>query len=186
LRGRAATHAWPARLVKNSRVGRHRKDPESPSNASQTSSGQVGVLPPKQAQLSAHFFGWSGWPASRWCSAVRTVDPAFPVHSWHGYLHSGPGDTRPARQRSFIRQRLRATCSFGTRRVHAIQHGPRRSFSSLAAFQTDQDAASTTRTGLSVPSAPHRRPSGWTEFDEGVRHAGSSSSRSGHPHRAAR
>jgi acyl-CoA thioesterase II len=67
-------------------------------------------------------------------SAVRTVEPAFQVHSLHGYFLR-PGDARaPA---VYLVERIRDGGSFCTRRVSAVQHG-QTIFSMSASFQTDQ------------------------------------------------
>src|SRR5689334_16379974 len=80
-------------------------------------------------------------------SAVRTVDPAFQVHSLHGYFLR-PGDaTAPT---VYIVERLRDGGSFVTRRVNAIQHGEN-IFSMSASFQSDQSGIEHQD---AVPSAP--------------------------------
>lgn len=67
-------------------------------------------------------------------SAVRTVDPAFQVHSLHGYFLR-PGDARAPSV--YTVERIRDGGSFCTRRVSAIQHGET-IFTMSASFQTDQ------------------------------------------------
>jgi len=67
-------------------------------------------------------------------SAVRTVDPAFQVHSLHGYFLR-PGDARA--QAVYLVERIRDGGSFCTRRVSAVQHG-KTIFSMSASFQSDQ------------------------------------------------
>jgi len=68
-------------------------------------------------------------------SAVRTVEPAFGVHSLHGYFLR-PGDAKAPTV--YLVERLRDGGSFCTRRVSAIQHG-KMIFSMSASFQTEQE-----------------------------------------------
>jgi acyl-CoA thioesterase-2 len=68
-------------------------------------------------------------------AAMRTVDPARPVHSLHGYFLL-PGD--PKVPIIFDVDRLRDGGTFTTRRVNAIQHG-RPIFSMSASFQSVED-----------------------------------------------
>ena len=91
-----------------------------------------GVYNPELGFLSRTFGGHIAGQAL--VSAVRTVDPAFQVHSLHGYFLR-PGDaTKPA---VYLVDRPRDGGSFCTRRVNAVQHGEV-IFSMGASFQTPQ------------------------------------------------
>jgi acyl-CoA thioesterase-2 len=68
-------------------------------------------------------------------SATRTVDPAYRVHSLHGYfLRPGKSDQPTV----YLVDRPRDGRSFVTRRVDAVQHGET-IFSMSASFQVPQD-----------------------------------------------
>ena len=90
------------------------------------------VYNPESGYLSRTFGGHIAGQAL--VSAVRTVDPAFQVHSLHGYFLR-PGDaTKPA---IYLVDRPRDGSSFCTRRVNAVQNGEV-IFSMGASFQTPQ------------------------------------------------
>ena len=90
------------------------------------------VFNPESGYLSRTFGGHIAGQAL--VSAVRTVDPAFQVHSLHGYFLR-PGDaTKPA---IYLVDRPRDGSSFCTRRVNAVQNGEV-IFSMGASFQTPQ------------------------------------------------
>jgi acyl-CoA thioesterase II len=91
-----------------------------------------GVFSPESGFLQRTFGGHVAGQSL--VSAVRTVDPAFQVHSLHGYFLR-PGDARAPTV--YLVERLRDGGSFATRRVNAIQHGET-IFSMSASFQTDQ------------------------------------------------
>ncbi len=92
-----------------------------------------GVYNPESGYLSRTFGGHIAGQAL--VSAVRTVDPAYQVHSLHGYFLR-PGDgTKPA---VYLVDRPRDGSSFCTRRVNAVQNGEV-IFSMGASFQIVQD-----------------------------------------------
>ena len=91
-----------------------------------------GVFSPESGFLQRTFGGHVAGQSL--VSAVRTVDPAFQVHSLHGYFLR-PGDARAPSV--YIVERIRDGGSFCTRRVSAIQHGET-IFTMSASFQTDQ------------------------------------------------
>ena len=91
-----------------------------------------GVFSPQSGFLQRTFGGHVAGQSL--VSAVRTVDPAFQVHSLHGYFLR-PGDARAPTV--YLVERLRDGGSFTTRRVNAVQHG-KTIFSMSASFQTDQ------------------------------------------------
>ncbi len=64
-------------------------------------------------------------------AAQRTVDPARPVHSMHGYFLRAGDDREPI---TFSVERLRDGTSFSARRVQALQFG-RPILSMIASFQ---------------------------------------------------
>jgi acyl-CoA thioesterase-2 len=66
-------------------------------------------------------------------AAGRTVDPARPVHSMHGYFLRAGDSSEPI---TFAVERLRDGRSFSARRVHAIQYG-QPILSMIASFQVD-------------------------------------------------
>jgi acyl-CoA thioesterase-2 len=66
-------------------------------------------------------------------AAGRTVDPARPVHSMHGYFLRAGDSSEPI---TFAVERLRDGRSFSARRVHAIQYG-QPILSMIASFQTE-------------------------------------------------
>ena len=104
-----------------------------------------GVFSPESGFLQRTFGGHVAGQSL--VSAVRTVDPAFQVHSLHGYFLR-PGDAKaPA---VYTVERLRDGGSFCTRRVNAIQHG-NTIFSMSASFQTDQSGIEHQD---AMPSAP--------------------------------
>jgi acyl-CoA thioesterase-2 len=91
------------------------------------------VYNPESGYLSRTFGGHIAGQAL--VSAVRTIEPAFHVHSLHGYFLR-PGDaTKPA---VYLVDRPRDGGSFCTRRVNAVQNGEV-IFSMGASFQTPQD-----------------------------------------------
>ncbi|TRW80971.1 acyl-CoA thioesterase II [Mycolicibacterium sp. 018/SC-01/001] len=81
-------------------------------------------------------------------SAARTVDPAFTVHSLHGYFLR-PGDARSPKV--YVVERLRDGGSFCTRRVDAVQHGET-IFSMSVSFHRNQ-------TGITHQDDPPAAPS---------------------------
>ncbi|MFM9033897.1 MAG: acyl-CoA thioesterase II [Mycobacterium sp.] len=90
------------------------------------------VFNPEEGFLQRTFGGHIAGQAL--VSAVRTVDPAYRVHSLHGYFLR-PGDaTKPA---VYLVDRPRDGGSFCTRRVNAVQNGEV-IFSMGASFQTEQ------------------------------------------------
>ncbi len=90
------------------------------------------VYNPESGYLSRTFGGHIAGQAL--VSAVRTVDPAYHVHSLHGYFLR-PGDaTKPA---VYLVDRPRDGGSFCTRRVNAVQNGEV-IFSMGASFQVPQ------------------------------------------------
>ena len=92
-----------------------------------------GVYNPESGYLSRTFGGHIAGQAL--VSAVRTVDPAYQVHSLHGYFLR-PGDgMKPA---VYLVDRPRDGSSFCTRRVNAVQNGEV-IFSMGASFQIVQD-----------------------------------------------
>lgn len=91
-----------------------------------------GVFSPESGFLQRTFGGHVAGQSL--VSAVRTVEPAFQVHSLHGYFLR-PGDARAPSV--YIVERIRDGGSFCTRRVSAIQHGET-IFTMSASFQTDQ------------------------------------------------
>lgn len=91
-----------------------------------------GVFSPESGFLQRTFGGHVAGQSL--VSAVRTVDPAFQVHSLHGCFLR-PGDARAPSV--YIVERIRDGGSFCTRRVSAIQHGET-IFTMSASFQTDQ------------------------------------------------
>lgn len=91
-----------------------------------------GVFSPESGFLQRTFGGHVAGQSL--VSAVRTVDPAYQVHSLHGYFLR-PGDARAPSV--YIVERIRDGGSFCTRRVSAIQHGET-IFTMSASFQTDQ------------------------------------------------
>ncbi|MBU9764770.1 acyl-CoA thioesterase II [Mycobacterium sp. TNTM28] len=91
-----------------------------------------GVFSPESGFLQRTFGGHVAGQSL--VSAVRTVDPAFQVHSLHGYFLR-PGDARAPSV--YTVERIRDGGSFCTRRVSAIQHGET-IFTMSASFQTDQ------------------------------------------------
>lgn len=91
-----------------------------------------GVFSPESGFLQRTFGGHVAGQSL--VSAVRTVDPAFQVHSLHGYFLR-PGDARAPSV--YLVERIRDGGSFATRRVSAVQHG-QTIFSMSASFQTDQ------------------------------------------------
>ncbi|WP_029107401.1 acyl-CoA thioesterase II [Mycobacterium sp. URHD0025] len=91
-----------------------------------------GVFSPESGFLQRTFGGHVAGQSL--VSAVRTVEPAFQVHSLHGYFLR-PGDARAPSV--YIVERIRDGGSFATRRVSAIQHGET-IFTMSASFQTDQ------------------------------------------------
>ena len=91
------------------------------------------VFNPEEGFLQRTFGGHIAGQAL--VSAVRTVDPAYRVHSLHGYFLR-PGDaTKPA---VYLVDRPRDGSSFCTRRVNAVQNGEV-IFSMGASFQTEQE-----------------------------------------------
>jgi len=64
-------------------------------------------------------------------AAQRTVDPARPIHSMHGYFLRAGDDREPI---TFSVERLRDGASFSARRVQAVQFG-RPILSMIASFQ---------------------------------------------------
>jgi len=64
-------------------------------------------------------------------AAQRTVDPARPIHSMHGYFLRAGDPKFPI---TFAVERLRDGRSFSARRTHALQHG-RPILSMIASFQ---------------------------------------------------
>ena len=92
-----------------------------------------GVYNPESGYLSRTFGGHIAGQAL--VSAVRTVDPAYQVHSLHGYFLR-PGDgMKPA---VYLVDRPRDGSSFCTRRVNAVQNGEV-IFSMGASFKIVQD-----------------------------------------------
>ena len=75
------------------------------------------------------------WPRRRWWPGVRTVDPAYGVHSLHSYFLL-PGDTSVPIV--YDVERIRDGRSFATRRVVARQHG-RPIYYQTANFQRAED-----------------------------------------------
>ncbi|CRZ14766.1 acyl-CoA thioesterase II [Mycolicibacterium neworleansense] len=91
-----------------------------------------GVFSPESGFLQRTFGGHVAGQSL--VSAVRTVEPAFQVHSLHGYFLR-PGDARAPSV--YTVERIRDGGSFCTRRVSAIQHGET-IFTMSASFQSDQ------------------------------------------------
>ncbi|NLG55002.1 MAG: acyl-CoA thioesterase II [Rhodococcus sp.] len=81
-------------------------------------------------------------------SAVRTVDPAFSVHSLHGYFLR-PGN--PKMPIVYLVDRIRDGRSFVTRRVSAVQDG-RAIFTMAASFHVGDDGIEHQD---QMPDAPH-------------------------------